>query len=124
MKATCVLILGLSLVAVPTKAIVELEKISSPLAPRAPPSCEQTLSCTFEQIQQTSMTQRLAYVRSIESNFLSQLNSGNQFHAIEGVITFFQERGLGTPGTWVSYVDSGIVEAIQRGAAIALGMSN
>src|SRR2546423_8983814 len=125
MKATYVLVLGLSLLAaaVPTKAKVELENIGSPLTPRASSSCEQTLSCTFDQIQQTTMAQRLAYIQAIESKFLSQLNAGNQFRAIEGVITFFQEKGLGAPGTWISYVDSGIVEAIQRGAAIALRMS-
>lgn len=39
------------------------------------------------------------------------------------MITFFRDRGLGAPGTWVSYVDAGIVEGIERGIAIALGRS-
>ncbi|KAI9890593.1 MAG: hypothetical protein M1814_003791 [Vezdaea aestivalis] len=44
--------------------------------------------------------------------------------AIEGVIIFFMNKGLGAPGTWVSYVDAAIVEGIQRGGAIALGFSD
>ena len=100
---------------------------SPPPPPKGPswPSCQQTLSCTFDLIQKSSISDRLAYVRYMESHFFSgQLKSGTQFRAIEGVITFFQSKGLGGAGTWVSYVDSGIVEAIQRGGAIALGMSS
>jgi hypothetical protein len=58
----------------------------------------------------------------MQSSFFTRLNAGTQFRAIEGVIMFFQSKGLGAPGTWVSYVDAGIVEGIQNGGAIALGM--
>ena len=68
------------------------------------------------------MDARLAYVRTMESNFFGPLNAGNQFRAIEGVITFFSQNNLGRPNSWVSYVDSGIVEAIQNGGANVLGL--
>ena len=69
------------------------------------------------------MADRLAFVRYMQTNFFGKLNAGNQFRAIEGVITFFQKNSLGAPESWVSYVDAGIVEGIERGGAIALGMS-
>lgn len=59
----------------------------------------------------------------MQSNHFGPLKAGNRFRAIEGVIEFFLSKGLGVPGTWVSYVDAGIVEAIQRGGAITLGKS-
>lgn len=69
------------------------------------------------------MQQRLDYVRYLQSEHFGPLKAGDQFRAIEGVIRFFIEKNLGAPGSWVSYVDTGIVEAIQRGGAIALGKS-
>jgi hypothetical protein len=69
------------------------------------------------------MAARLSYVRGMQSNFFGRLNAGNQYRAIEGVITFFNRNNLGPPESWISYVDAGIVEGIQRGGAITLGMS-
>lgn len=69
------------------------------------------------------MQERLDYVRYMQSDHFGPLRCGNQFRAIEGVIRFFIDERLGAPGTWVSYVDAGIVEGIQRGGAIALGLS-
>jgi hypothetical protein len=40
---------------------------------------------------------------------------------IEGIISFFGDRSMGAPDTWVSYVDAGILEGIERGIAIASG---
>lgn len=69
------------------------------------------------------MEERLDYVRYMQSEHFGPLNCDDQFRAIEGVIRFFISKDLGRPGTWVSYVDAGIIEAIQRGGAIALGES-
>lgn len=85
------------------------------------PSCWIKLNCSFHQIEDMSMATRLAYVRYMESRF-GTLKSSKQFRAIEGVIQFFIDKGIGGRGTWVSYVDAGIVEAIERGGAIALGI--
>jgi hypothetical protein len=59
----------------------------------------------------------------MQSHFFGPLKSSNQFRAIEGVITFFLSKNLGAPNSWISYVDTGIVEGIQRGGAMALGLS-
>ena len=69
------------------------------------------------------MQERLEYVRYMQRVHFGPLNCDDQFRAIEGVIRFFIDKDLGEPGSWVSYVDAGIVEAIQRGGAIALGKS-
>lgn len=85
------------------------------------PACWTSLSCSFHVIEDMSLPTRLSYVQYMETRFIS-LNAGNQFRAIEGVIEFFISVDVGGQGTWVSYVDAGIVEAIQRGGAIALGI--
>jgi hypothetical protein len=97
---------------------------SSSPPPTTWPDCQYSLSCTFETIQELSLATRLTYLQWMQSSlFGPELNCGNQWRAIEGVIEFFQSKGLGAPGTWVSYTDAGIIEAIQRGGAIALGIS-
>ncbi|KAI9874361.1 MAG: hypothetical protein M1830_009836 [Pleopsidium flavum] len=109
-------------------ALVDRDASPSPLVPVEPsspsnPACWTSLSCSFQQIEASSMTSRLSYVRYMQSDHFGPLKASNKFRAIEGVIEFFLSKGLGAPGTWVSYVDAGIVEAIQRGGAIALGKS-
>ena len=37
-----------------------------------------------------------------------------------GVIEFFRHRGLGAPGTWISWVNAVVLESIARGIALAL----
>lgn len=60
----------------------------------------------------------------MQANFFAdELKCPTQWHAIEGVIEFFQSKNLGAPGSWVSYTDAGIIEAVQNGGAIALGVS-
>lgn len=84
--------------------------------------CRTDLSCTFTQLTAMSMSTRLDYVRTMQSKFFTPLNADDQFAAIEGVIQFFINNNLGAPESWASYVDAGIVEGIQNGGAIALGL--
>jgi hypothetical protein len=95
--------------------------MATPVA--AAPDCTSSLDCTFEDINAMSMSERLEFVRDIQSGPAAGLGATDRWRNIEGVITFFVDRDLGAPGTWVSYVDAGIVEGIQRGVAIALGWS-
>lgn len=93
-------------------------------APTTWPDCQQTLSCTYDAIQGISLAARLTYIQNMQKNFFAaELKCPTQWRAIEGVIEFFQSKNLGAPGTWVSYTDAGIIEAVQRGGAIALGIS-
>jgi hypothetical protein len=89
----------------------------------AAPDCKSTLDCTLDEINQMSMPERLEFVRDIQSGPAATLGATDRWRNIEGVITFFVDRDLGAPDTWVSYVDAGIVEGVQRGTAIALGWS-
>jgi hypothetical protein len=95
----------------------------APAAASAAPSCMSTLDCTVDEIDGMSMSERLDFVRDIQSGPAAALGASDRWRNIEGVITFFRDRGLGAPGTWVSYVDAGIVEGVQRGVAMALGWS-
>ncbi len=99
-----------------------LVSLATPVA--AAPSCTSTLDCTVAEINEMSMADRLEFVRDMQSGPAAALGATDRWRNIEGVITFFRDRGLGAPGTWVSYVDAGIVEGVQRGIAIALGWSS
>lgn len=87
------------------------------------PACTATLTCTAEDIDTMSIPVRLAFVRAMSAGPAAELLPGrsSRWRNIEGILEFFGDRGLGAPGTWVSYVDAGIVEGVERGLAIALG---
>ncbi|GAB1508880.1 hypothetical protein [Actinophytocola sp. KF-1] len=93
------------------------------VAAAEPPPCTATLDCTVDEIDAMSMADRLEFVRDMQAGPAAALGASDRWRNIEGVISFFRDRNLGAPGTWVSYVDAGIVEGIQRGIAIALGWS-
>jgi hypothetical protein len=90
---------------------------------RTPADCVNTLDCTADDINLMTMAERLEFVRGMQAGPGAQLGVTDRWRNIEGVITFFLDHDLGAPGTWVSYVDAGIVEGIERGLAIALGRS-
>lgn len=92
---------------------------AAPAAADTPTSCAVTLDCTAEDINRMTMNERLTFVRAMQSGHGADLGVSDSWRNIEGVITFFRDKGLGAPGTWVSYVDAGIVEGIERGLAIA-----
>jgi hypothetical protein len=94
--------------------------IAAAIVPRA--DCRTNLSCSFTQLAAMPMSTRLSYVKTMQSSFFGPLNATNQFAAIEGVIHFFINNNLGQPESWASYVDAGIVEGIQNGAANVLGL--
>ncbi len=96
---------------------------SAAAARPTPESCAASLTCTVTDIDSLSMTERLTFVRALESGPASQLGASDRWHNIEGIIEFFRDQQLGAPGSWISYVDAGILEGIERGTAIALGQS-
>ena len=87
------------------------------------PACWASLSCSFPEIEASDLQSRLQYVRYMQSSRFGPLKAGNKFRSVEAVIDWFISQNEGKKGSWVSYVDAGIVEGIQRGAAIALGKS-
>lgn len=93
---------------------------------RGPEECAASLDCSAEEINQLSMSERIDFVRALSSGPVAELlpdHDPYRWRNIEGIISVFRDRGMGAPGSWVSYVDSGIVEGIQRGIAIATGRS-
>ncbi|HEU5474153.1 MAG TPA: hypothetical protein VFV67_26200 [Actinophytocola sp.] len=92
--------------------------------PRTPGECAAALDCTAADIDLMTMAQRLEFVRAMQSGPAAGLGAHDRWRNIEGVISFFRDHGLGPSGSWVSYVDAGILEGIERGIAIALGRSS
>ncbi|KAL9045518.1 MAG: hypothetical protein Q9214_001451 [Letrouitia sp. 1 TL-2023] len=117
-------LLGTLVTALPSNLVPREALIPPPEPVDLTPACWKNLSCSFHEIEDMNMDTRLEFVRYMEAVHFDKLNSANQFRPIEGVITFFIDENLGSPGSWVSYVDAGIVEAIQRGGAIALDLGS
>lgn len=92
--------------------------------PRSPADCAASLDCTAEDINLLSMPQRLELVRTMSAGPAESLSAADRWRNLEGVLAFFADHRLGVPGSWVSYVDAGIVEGIERGIAIALGRAS
>ena len=107
--------------------LIVLSLLSALAGPFAPPasaapaaaSCTTTLTCTAEQINAMSMPDRLAFLRSMSPS--AAPGYPPRWGNIEGVLEFFIDRHLGQPGSWVSYVDAGDLEAIERGVALSEG---
>lgn len=89
--------------------------------PRTPEQCAKALNCGADEINLMTMQQRLDFVRAMQRGPGARFGAQSRWRNIEGVITFFRDHRWGAPNTWVSYVDAGIVEGIERGLAIALG---
>lgn len=90
-----------------------------------PQYCLETMTCTIPDFNGMSMLQRLQFIRGLSDGPTQQFHSGfKDWRAIEGVIEFFNDRGLGQPGTWISYVDGGILQGVERGVAMAAGMDS
>lgn len=90
---------------------------------RGPAECAAALDCDAETINLMTMQERLEFLQAMSAGPTAELLPGYEprWGNIEGIITFFRDRGMGAPGTWVSYVDAGILEGIERGLVIALG---
>ncbi|SNR41727.1 hypothetical protein SAMN06265360_105132 [Haloechinothrix alba] len=93
------------------------------VVPRGPDECAASLDCTAEEINLMSMPERAELVRGMPEGPAVELLPGYQsrWRNIEGVIAFLDYYSLGEPGSWISYVDAGIIEGIERGIALARG---
>lgn len=92
---------------------------------RGPAECAAELDCSAYEINLMSMAERIEFVRAMSGGPAAEVIPGYEprWRNIEGVIDFFRDDGIGRPGSWISFVDAGIVEGIERGIAIALGRS-
>ncbi|NIH85031.1 hypothetical protein [Amycolatopsis granulosa] len=88
-------------------------------------TCANTLTCTAADIDGMTIAQRLAFLRALSAGPAAEIVPGYapRWRNIEGVLEFFADRGLGSPGSWVSFVDAGILEGVERGIALARGDS-
>lgn len=69
-----------------------------------------------------SMSDRLLFVQTLESQHGPAFGATMQWRNIEAIISFFHDNNMGAPGSWVSYTDASILEGLERGFAIALGL--
>jgi hypothetical protein len=92
---------------------------------RALPACAARLTCDLDEFDRMAMAERLRVVQAMQRGPAQRFERGfARWNAIEAVIELFMANGLGEPGTWASRIDAGILEAIMRGVALALGLGN
>lgn len=101
-----------------------LAKINDDDALKAIDLCWGELACSLKQIEAMGMTDRMQFMKYMAMQKFVPLASSNQFQAVEGVIDFFIRKGLAGQGTWLSFMNAAVIEAIQRGAAVSLGLTD
>ncbi|MEC3982339.1 hypothetical protein [Amycolatopsis sp. H20-H5] len=91
--------------------------------PRGAAACAASLDCPAEELNQLTMAERLDFVHALTTGPAAAVIPGytGRWGNIEGIIAFFEDRSMGGTGTWVSYVDAGILEGMERGVALASG---
>jgi hypothetical protein len=84
-----------------------------------------TVDLSVRQLDRMSVCERLEFLRGLESVYVSRLTEDSaRWRNIEGVLEYFRDNELATSGSWMSIVDASILEGIERGTAIALGLSD
>ncbi|MFC0432351.1 hypothetical protein [Kutzneria buriramensis] len=102
-------------------ACVRVAPVAVPRARRAP---ARPLGRTLAELDHLHVADRLDFLREVQSDFAGRLDiEPGRWRNIEGVLEFFRDNELARPGSWMSIVDASILEGLQRGTAIALGLS-
>lgn len=93
------------------------------VATLAPDHAAESLTATAGDIDRWSMPERRAFLRGLRIT-ASPLGAADKWLNLEGVIAFFGNRDLGASGTWVSWVNAGVLESVQGGIALALNVTD
>jgi hypothetical protein len=98
--------------------------VASVAVPRAHRAAERPLGRTVAELDHMHVADRLDFLRDVQSEYVSRLDIDPcRWRNIEGVLEFFRDNDLARPGSWMSIVDASILEGLERGTAIALGLS-
>ncbi|KAI5293108.1 hypothetical protein KEM52_005827 [Ascosphaera acerosa] len=85
--------------------------------------CWARLDCSFLDIEAMPGPEKLAFAQYLAIERLTQLDCADQLGAVQGMHRFLIGKRLDQPKTYLSFLASALLEAVQRGAAIALGVS-
>ncbi|MFD0855249.1 hypothetical protein ACFQ07_23620, partial [Actinomadura adrarensis] len=117
-----VTVVGVFAAAFPSPSAVSSQVV---LDGRALPACAVRLTCDLDEFDRMTMAERLRVVQAMQRGPAKRFERDfARWNAIEAVIELFMANGLGEPGTWAGRIDAGILEAIMRGLALALGLSD
>jgi hypothetical protein len=101
--------------------------LSAPAAPaaaspaRTAEECAAELDCTAAELEAMPMGPRVVFLRALQDRLAAGYIPGfRHWRNFEGLLRFFDERGYGVGGSWISWSDAGNLEGIERGVAIAL----
>ncbi|KAK2873525.1 hypothetical protein FQN49_002283 [Arthroderma sp. PD_2] len=97
---------------------------SEPLNVSPKDACWEGLTCSLCDIESMGMVDRLEFMKYLSVTRFSKLSAGDEFPAIEGFMDFFIRKDLAGPGTWLSLINAAVIESVEQGVAISLGLSN
>lgn len=101
---------------------VRVAPVAVPRAHRARP---RPLGRTIAELDHMHVADRLDFLREVQGDYVVRLGvDPGRWRNIEGVLEFFRDGELARPGSWMSIVDASILEGLERGTAIALGLSD
>lgn len=99
-------------------------RVAPVAVPRARRAVSRPLGRTLAELDHLPVADRLSFLRDIESDYVERLGiDPARWRNIEGVLEFFRDNDLARPGSWMSIVDASILEGLERGTAIALGLT-
>ncbi|MFC7343716.1 hypothetical protein [Saccharopolyspora griseoalba] len=88
---------------------------------RTAEECAAELDCSAAELEAIPMGQRVVFLRALQERLAADYIPGfRHWRNFEGLLRFFDERGYGARGSWISWSDAGNLEGIERGVAIAL----
>ncbi|GAA5104862.1 hypothetical protein [Nocardia iowensis] len=90
------------------------------ISTRRPDLSAATLDAPAADIDLMPMSDRLEFLRCLSDIHGAALGGADSWRRLEGVVQFFGNAGLGEPGSWLSRVNATVLEAVERGIAIAI----
>ena len=76
--------------------------------------CAATLACTIDDFDRMSVAERRRFVDEFQRLYGEKFNSRGKWNSVAGVLHFFADDDLGASGTWVSLVDSSILNGFEQ----------
>lgn len=100
-------------------------RVASVEVPRARAAASRPLGFTVAELDHMDVADRLGFLRDVQCDYVDRLGvDPGRWRNIEGVLEFFRDAEVARPGSWMSIVDASILEGLERGTAIALGLSD
>jgi RHS repeat-associated protein/uncharacterized repeat protein (TIGR01451 family) len=87
-------------------------------------ACTANLDCSIADFDSMSISERQQWLATFENTWAPKYQAQGWFNAVGGILHFFKDKALVNSGNWWSVVDSGILQGMQDGMALAEGKND